>query len=333
MQQQFIGSSLKNPSEEKLFDEVQASYQHCRKEFRDAAGIYVHVEKKEVKLSVGNPNTFKRMGLFLPEVWFWQKRFPKHALKTLTELQITNCGLKHIPEELMYLRDLQVLDLSKNRLKSLLRVVELLHSLNRIMLSENEFSSIPKGIERLPNLKYLFCNQNKVRALSPSFGRLASLKGLFLNHNPISSLPEEIGKLTNLVELELTHTSLCVLPESMKSLTNLESLDVTGTQLKSFPESIKNAVKLSKLSVHELLKNLDKIPSLTKIYVATLPKKRSFTSLKNCPILSLFFWYGPKESLRKDLLKAWGKKSFQSHEERKAFFFSFQKKINANAIF
>jgi leucine-rich repeat protein SHOC2 len=112
--------------------------------------------------------------------------------------------LKHIPPEVLTsFPNLQLLDLSKNRIRE-----------------------IPPAIGLLKKLKKLILFKNLIETLPPEFGDLSELQMLIINQNELVSLPMEISKLKKLRYLDMWSNNITVLPRSMIEMPALEEVDL-----------------------------------------------------------------------------------------------------------
>lgn len=123
------------------------------------------------------------------------------------QLDLKKQHLSEVPIEIRQFKNLQVLNLSKNKLAHLPDWFTELN-LFELHLTKNNFKKFPKSI----------CG-------------LGSLVVLKLDRNPLAALPEEIGQMHGLVTLDLWDTQIEELPPSMAQLTNLKYLDLRSTKI------------------------------------------------------------------------------------------------------
>src|SRR5260221_13380805 len=90
-------------------------------------------------------------------------------------LDLKNCGLKNIPEEIYNYNELTSIDLSndsfcdeenKNKINTIPNEISNLKKLARLNLSNNEVVNISEGLSLLPNLNYLNLYNNKLTDIS-----------------------------------------------------------------------------------------------------------------------------------------------------------------------
>ncbi|KAI1320024.1 hypothetical protein EDD11_002356 [Mortierella claussenii] len=111
--------------------------------------------------------------------------------------------LSRIPAEIGFLRNLTLLDLSKNKLTSLPESIMHLTKLVDLKLSGNQLETLPAGIGGLVKLAALSLDDNQLESLPPQIGLIKGLISLDLTNNPITVLPAEVGKLQFLRRLHL----------------------------------------------------------------------------------------------------------------------------------
>lgn len=120
-------------------------------------------------------------------------------------LSLRGKKLKHIPAEVYQFKNLQWLDLSRNRITTLNDSIGLLLSLTDLNLGYNKLKTLPAAI-----------------------GSLKHLSVLKLHKNLITHLPKEMGNLRYLETLEMWDNEIDVFPEEMRECRLLRKLDLRG---------------------------------------------------------------------------------------------------------
>ncbi|CAG8447969.1 2186_t:CDS:2 [Scutellospora calospora] len=213
---------------------------------------------------------------YIPENFF-------NKLYNIQELYLDRNTLRDLPEELLKLAKLEILDLSNNcisefnprlkfkRLKNLRRlnldnnmlsdIVSIckLKKLRELRANNNLLVSLTTDISKLSKLRLLYLDNNQLTSLPDSISKLKSLCVLRLNNNNIESLPSAICSLRHLQVLELRANLLTQLPENIKELENLAKLDVSNNRLTSLPNDIVRCSKLTHLIACN--NQLESIPS------------------------------------------------------------------------
>ena len=116
--------------------------------------------------------------------------------------------LKTFPMEILKLKYLQELDLSKNKL-----------------------DSIPNEIGDLKNLQVLDLSSNKLEYLPDSIGKLKNLKKIAAGKNEILAIPKQIGELENLEILDLWSNQIGIFPDELNKLKKLRWMDLRVIQI------------------------------------------------------------------------------------------------------
>jgi Leucine-rich repeat (LRR) protein len=124
---------------------------------------------------------------------------------TVYRLSLKGKKLTYLPAEIFLFKNLQWLDLSRNR-----------------------FTEISDSIGQLIHLTELNLSYNKLKTLPPAIGNLKHLTVLKLQKNHIKRLPAEMGQLRNLEVLELWDNEIDVFPEEMSQCRLLRKLDLRG---------------------------------------------------------------------------------------------------------
>lgn len=177
-----------------------------------------------------------------------------------TMLDLSNCALKQLPDELWELHSLKALYLGnragwKDNINTYTEIplkIGELKNLEALSISHLPNVKIPKSIKQLPNLVYLDCfgcyypnipnnllNRN-IKAIgiecftADELLKICKIKGLqeiFLAYSKLKSLPIEIGDLKSLRVLSLGGSQVEQIPESMLNLKKLRYFDIDDTPL------------------------------------------------------------------------------------------------------
>ncbi|MCV6638569.1 leucine-rich repeat domain-containing protein [Candidatus Albibeggiatoa sp. nov. NOAA] len=174
-----------------------------------------------------------------------------NAKQEVTGLNLYNCNLTSIPQQVLRLKNLRTLYLIQNNLKSLpLLGLSQLTDLTTLSLSYNDFETIPQSIAQLKKLSSLSFVYNDIQTLTPSvIEHLSKLTMLDLSGNIIKVLPPEIKYLENVTNLQLWGNLLETLPPEIGQLKNLKTLNVADSQLTSLPPEIGQLDNLRELNV------------------------------------------------------------------------------------
>lgn len=201
-------------------------------------------------------------------------------------VNLSDCELTSIPETAIdNLRKSKILDLSRNRLETLVPEIALFDELEELILSNNALKSIPMAIHRINKLQVLMLNNNQLNSLPSTIGFfyhltvldlsenklteipkqigfLENLRSLNIGHNPrVEAIPREIGYLSNLNIFESPKCSIKELPKELCCLPSLQYIDMSSNLIDHIPPHI---AFLTKLSILNLSNNMIKVlpPSL-----------------------------------------------------------------------
>eukprot|EP00889_Picochlorum_renovo_P003466 jgi/Picre1/30496/NNA_005860.t1 len=154
------------------------------------------------------------------------------------KLDLSECELESIPEEVFDIECLTELSLAGNNLSSIPRGIGRLRNLEKLQLSGNRLREVPDELCLLDNLEGLWLHGNLLEHLPSDIGALPHLKQLAIAGNRLTSLPESIGLLSALSELVVAGNRLEELPKSIGTLSSLRNLDLHGNQLGSVCDTV-----------------------------------------------------------------------------------------------
>ena len=144
-------------------------------------------------------------------------------------------GLVEFPLEILHLADsLEILDLSRNRLRSLPASFSQLQNLRILFLSHNQFEEIPTVLADCPNLSMIGFKSNQIRTVAEN-ALPEQTRWLILTDNKIERLPHSMARLTQLQKLMLAGNQLRSLPTEMSACQNLELIRLAANQLEALP--------------------------------------------------------------------------------------------------
>ncbi|XP_071129219.1 protein flightless-1 homolog isoform X5 [Mytilus edulis] len=174
------------------------------------------------------------------------------ALRTINcrHNQITDKG---IPGKIFDLEDLQVVDLSHNKLEDVPPLLENAKNCIVLNLAHNNISMIPNQLFiNLTDLIFVDLSDNDLETLPPQMRRLTNLQTLILNNNPlIHAQLRQLPALTSLETLQMRNTqrTLNNFPLGVDTLTNLQDIDLSGNDLPRVPETLYKLSPLKRLNL------------------------------------------------------------------------------------
>ncbi|KAG0319067.1 hypothetical protein BGZ99_005325 [Dissophora globulifera] len=218
------------------------------------------------------------------------------GLRNLRELYMDHNDIKVVPDSLLKLTKLDVLDLSYNSISSFHAAFKLkkLKNLRRLNLDHNMLTDI-SPVYKLKALRELRMNTNFVPYLANAIQNMTKLKILAMESNSLATLPETMGKLGSLCELRLSDNNLRILPDSIGTIRTLQVLALRSNLLEKLPESLKDMENLSTLDLAcnrltSLPSDIVRLPKLTHLdlhdnQLQALPEK--IGQLSNLIVLQL----------------------------------------------
>ena len=137
------------------------------------------------------------------------------SLPNLKRINLSDNLISVLPPDLGdFWKDLESLNLARNRLKSLPASLCKMERLKRLFLSGNEldFDGIPSGIGKLANLQVFDASYNNLEVIPEGVVRCGRLKRLLLSHNRLITLPDAIHLLSDIEKLDLSENPNLVMP-------------------------------------------------------------------------------------------------------------------------
>lgn len=128
-------------------------------------------------------------------------------------------GIEKLPEEFGELRNLQILDISRNQIQELPNSFKYINSLEKLYLDHSCFIKFPKEIYSLKNLILLDLGFNYyLDSIPDGIENLLNLQYLTLCDNNINEVSYKIEDLKKLVLLNLKNNNFLELPSSLNKI-------------------------------------------------------------------------------------------------------------------
>lgn len=183
-------------------------------------------------------------------------------LTHLTELKLghwsdytqqTRNQITRIPARILKLNNLKQLDVSCNLLDELPDEIGGLQHLQTLDISRNRISHLPFTINRLTQLRLLDAGYNHISTLPTAFAGLANLQRLGLGSNRLKELSPVFDNMPGLQRLDVSNNQLEALPASLCALSSLEQLALNGNHLKQLPAEFGKLLNLKRLYLNNNL--------------------------------------------------------------------------------
>ena len=187
-------------------------------------------------------------------------------------LDLSSNKLTELPYKLKELRSLKKINLEKNKLTELPDFFNFCSNIEELEISNNSLQSLPSSFKNLNKLRVLDLRNNDLRELSDDiFKNLTNLEYIYLNNNKISDISPLVN-CGNLKEVWVENNKISTLPKDIYKLNSLKILGMGGNSLKELPREIGNIKTLKALYLWG--NQLKKIPT-------------SIGALKNLSLLDL----------------------------------------------
>ncbi|XP_054807697.1 plant intracellular Ras-group-related LRR protein 1-like [Prosopis cineraria] len=207
----------------------------------------------------------------LPEA-FWR-------ISGLVVLDVSNNQLTAIPDAVAGLQNLEELNVSTNHLETLPDSIGLLQKLKILNVSGNKLSAFPDSISQCRSLVELDASFNSLRYLPTNIGyELQNLRKLLIHLNKLRSLPSSVCEMRSLRYLDAHFNELNGLPSAFGRLTNLEVLDLSSNfaDLQELPATFSDLINLKELDlsnnqISALPDTFGRLENLTKLNLEQNP--------------------------------------------------------------
>lgn len=161
-----------------------------------------------------------------------------------TTLDLGNCGLTEVPEEVGDCVWLKRLNLEKNQITKIPDCIINLVNVKDLKFGYNQLTSIDILIN-LPKLRRVLFSNNQLQDVSV-LGQLTDLQGIDLRSNAIHNI-DFVSKLNKLIILYLTNNSIEII-DAISELKNLQTLFLTNNKVIDL-RPLKGLDKLRKLDI------------------------------------------------------------------------------------
>lgn len=209
------------------------------------------------------------------------KLFPEEILKceNLRVLNLSENGLINLPKELGTLTKLKELDLSRNQGLSFLDLgiifKEAYFQLDKLNLKNCEMGHLPPEIGMQNGLKELNVSGNLLNNLPYSITRLAKMKVLDASNNRIEDITWQVHQWWALKRLDISNNQEMKTEELIFALSTLDHLDYLAvSHLTHLPKEVKD------LNVDELVISNSQIDRFLRVPTSSKIKKLAFVSCK-----------------------------------------------------
>ena len=156
----------------------------------------------------------------------WKAKSPSPSLLSLS---MKDCRLRYISNSILYLANLEYLDLDCNDITAIPEEVCRLNKLKVLRINKNNLTTLPQNIGDIPNLREIYLNYNYVDELPTSIIHIVSLTAIHSSHNKLKHIPSLLTRLKHLQILNLRHNNLKSVPVLGKL--KLDQLYLSGNEI------------------------------------------------------------------------------------------------------
>lgn len=212
------------------------------------------------------------------------------SLDKMVALDISNNGLKEVPERLLQMPHLQYLKADNLPIRKFPSAPDYLDSIGMayLVVRKGKISALDGSLFLLPNLQFIDFSFNEIRSVgNPGKKEVlpAALAYMDLSNNRIKDIPRVVPRLSALQYLDISNNQVKDVDFSSFTTINLELLNLSGNPIKELPDNLYNLRSLTTLNLSGTLvaKLSDSIAKLTELASLHLPDKlQAFpASLKN----------------------------------------------------
>ncbi|XP_061181347.1 malignant fibrous histiocytoma-amplified sequence 1 homolog [Saccostrea echinata] len=184
---------------------------------------------------------------------------PSRTQSGLKIRDLSDQGLTAVPPNLLAEKDLGIVNLSGNNLKTLPPEITRWDKLEKLDLSKNyglrrtkanDNTSLPQEILTLVNLRELIISECNLQRLPTIIWQMTNLHVLDVSRNKINILVPEVGNLSNLRKINLKHTNITSLPPEIVYCQDLEEILLWGNKISTLPETLPELLKLKTLGLN-----------------------------------------------------------------------------------
>ncbi|GEM_PF-1049523 len=228
-------------------------------------------------LAQTHPAQFPRLYNLNKIKMFFDDPSNRPAIEWVTEIELSERGIKAIPRQLSKFSNLQSLK-----------------------LMNGEISFIPEWIGNLKNLRFLDLSFNCIQKIPDSLGNLTNLLKLDLRNNQINAIPDSLGRLTKLGSLDLGNNQIRTIPTTLSQLTKLYDFAINNNQIEEFPEWISSLPNFSPTSTtrgwlgfsHNKIRVIPATIPMSPLVQITLEYNNILTRLDGWGTKHCIFFYG-----------------------------------------
>ncbi|KAJ6240072.1 hypothetical protein M0813_24412 [Anaeramoeba flamelloides] len=176
--------------------------------------------------------------------FIFKQEFEKQKKENKKDLDLSGHSSNVLPissflngENMVFWKDLRVLDLSWNRLSSLPKEIEKLR-VTSLQIHHNKFATVPPQIFKITTLRNLGLDYNKLSKIPEKLSQLPKLSGLSLRHNNFTKFPFGTIQMQTLIWLSFDDNEIESIPKTFSQIfPNLQYLYFRHNGITSIPSN------------------------------------------------------------------------------------------------
>lgn len=184
----------------------------------------------------------------------WQLPSEFYRLTSLTSLDLSNCRLSEVPEEMAGMSDVLSLMLSGTEPYNYSQLMPIVAHMPNLKIVDLALDPIPKEIGLCQQIEELaiYGGSGEPLALPDELFDLDQLKRLRINYSILGEVPTALRRLKSLEMLGMPECEFETLPEWVGELSNLTILNLSENPiLNSLPSSLSKMSSLRVLSIRD----------------------------------------------------------------------------------
>ena len=169
--------------------------------------------------------------------------------KHLKELNLEGNHIRHVPRWITELDSLEEISLNFNQIKLNKRDIRRLSKLKSILLAGNHLKKLPNNVGQL-NCNNFNLSKNKLSSLPASFTELTQIKNLIFYENQFEDIPEVLDGFTNIKHLDFYKNNIKEIPDFVGNMENMQQLFLSFNQIEEIPDTLRNLKRLKYFYIH-----------------------------------------------------------------------------------
>ena len=185
----------------------------------------------------------------------------------LQQLDLSECGLKAVPETAWRLKGLTSFWFVRNKLAVIPDEIAQFPALTYLNLDGNSITNIPDSLAGATKLRWLHLDANMIGELPASLAALKDMRRIYLRVNKFTSVPEVVKEWPELEDLVLDDNAITEVPDWVGTdlSKNLKTLSLKGCPIKRLPDDLSGLRNLSRLDLADCPLPSEEVDRIRKV--------------------------------------------------------------------